>query len=264
MEFTKTFSESTGLVLRKIGNVLWFFLPLLIILFILFVSILTPTSAEPEFPPIELISDECYITEYYEYLDESTCSIELTFNQNVYEGPITVDFFDKNGKKLETLTIPLTNADYYPSYGTKMVNTYFDVSGEVDSYEIVDYSKLNSAEMDIYNESASDLEASLIALIFIWAFFRCIYAIPLILTALFFSCKSYQINGHYIVVYAGRMHHYIKVDGKKIDEKNSLISFSAINLNAVLDTGEEINVYIPAFTKRMSLRVNGVLEQPSH
>ena len=84
------------------------------------------------------------------------------------------------------------------------------------------------------------------------------------LTALFFSCKSYQINGHYIVVYAGRMHHYIKVDGKKIDEKNSLISFSAINLNAVLDTGEEINVYIPAFTKRMSLRVNGVLEQPSH
>ena len=110
-----------------------------------------------------------------------------------------------------------------------MVNTYFDVSGEVDSYEIVDYSKLNSAEMDIYNESESNSFASLFLLIFMWAFFRCIYAIPLTLTALFFSCKSYQINGHYIVVYAGRMNHYIKVDGRKIDEKNSLISFSAIN-----------------------------------
>ena len=260
MELKKTFSESTGLVLRKVGNILWFFLPLLI----LFIYLIAPTSEEPEFPQIELISDECYILDYYESLNETTCSIELTFNQNVYEGPITVDFFDKNGKKLETLTIPLTNADYYPSYGIKMVNTYFDISGEVDSYEIVDYSKLLSAEMDIYLESESDLISAFIALILVWAFFRCIYAIPVTLTALFFSCKSYQINEHFIVVYAGRMHHYIKVDGKKIDEKNSLISFSAINLNAVLDTGEEINVHIPAVTKRMSLRVNGILEQPSH
>jgi hypothetical protein len=84
-----------------------------------------------------------------------------------------------------------------------------------------------------------------------------------VLTSLFFSCKSYLVGEHRILVYAGRMHHYIKIDGQKHDEKNSLISFVAITLNATLETGEVIEVHIPSFTKRTSLKVNGKLETPT-
>jgi hypothetical protein len=82
------------------------------------------------------------------------------------------------------------------------------------------------------------------------------------LTAMFFSCKKYQVNGHCIIVYAGRMHHYIKIDGKKYMEKNALVSFSPITLSAELDSGEKIDVHIPWFTKRMTLHADGILVDP--
>jgi hypothetical protein len=255
----KTFSESTGLTLRKITSIVWFFLPLI------FFMMLKPAFfqyEDIEIPPVAIEQDNCYIEEYYEYINETTCSLEITFNQRVYEGPVTVVFYDKSGRELETLVIPLTNADYYPSYGTKMVNSYFDVAGEVDSYEIIDYSDLQSAEWDLYDDNEYYEYSTVLGLFIVWACVRCFYVIPLVLSSLFLNCKAYSIYGHCVVVYAGRLHHYIKVDGRKYDEKNTLISFSAITLTAQLLEGDKIEVYIPSFTKRMSLRVNGILEEP--
>ena len=259
MNTQKTFSESTGLVFRKIFNILWFFLPVILLVLIFLIELALPESEEPKFPPIEIEQENCYIEEYYEYLDKTTCSLEITFNQNVYEGSVTVAFYDKNDKELETLVIPMTAGSYLYDYDTKMVNSYFDVSGEVDSYEIIDYSDLKSAELDIYYEELDTTLEFNVYLLIAWAIFRCIYVIPLVISALFFNCKTYYINGHTVIVYAGRLHHYIKIDGRKIDEKNALISFSAITLTANLDMNNKIEVYIPSFTKRLTLRFNGIL-----
>ncbi len=257
MEAQKTFFESKGLILRKIANVLWFFLPLLVAVALM----LAVAGRTPEFPPVEIVEDACYIEEYYEYSRETTCSLEITFNQNVYEGSVTVVFYDEYGWRLETLSIPLTNADYFSSYGTKMENTYFSVEGKVDSYEIIDYSDLQSAEEESYKDNDSLYNMAYVFILLMPL--RCPYALPILITALFFNCKRYRVNGHVIIVYTGRLRHYIKVDGKKYDQKNALISFSPITLNAVLDTQERIEVYIPFFTKRMTVRADGILVNPS-
>ena len=255
MKTQKTFFESTGLILRKLANLLWFFLPLLVAIALM----VAVAGRTPEFPPVEIVEDACYIEEYYEYLGETVCSLEITFNQNVYEGSVTVEFYDEYGWWLETLDIPLTNAESYSSYGTEMENTYFSVEGEVDSYEIIDYSELQSAEQENYNNTLYTIAEILLLLMPL----RCPYALPILITALFFNCKRYLVNGHVIIVYTGRLRHYIKVDGKKYDQKNALISFSPITLNAVLDTQERIEVYIPFFTKRMTVRADGILVNPS-
>ena len=264
MQQTRTFFESTGLILRKLANIIWFFLPPTIMIIAVIVRNLTPIPTADEIPPIEIESENVYIQTYYEYLNETTCELEITFNQNVYEDYVTVAFYDINGNELETLSIYLSSQDsLYYDYGTKMGNTYFDVNGKVDSYKIIDYSGMESAELDYYNDVLDENLTDFNLTMFGWMIARGIYAIPLFLTALFFSCKTYRVGEHEIVVYAGRMKHYIKIDGRKYDEKNALISFSAITLNAMLDSGEKIEVYIPSFTKRISLRVNGVLETPT-
>jgi hypothetical protein len=106
----KTFSESTGLTLRKITSIVWFFLPLI------FFMMLKPAFfqyEDIEIPPVAIEQDNCYIEEYYEYINETTCSLEITFNQRVYEGPVTVVFYDKSGRELETLVIPLVTNDLF-------------------------------------------------------------------------------------------------------------------------------------------------------
>ncbi len=251
MEQTKTFGESTGLVLRKIIMLAWFFLPLLIILGLLFIGLLLPAE-EPI--PVEIVDSNCTIVNYYEYLDETACSLEIEFNQYVYDGYVIVEFFDAGGKSLGQTEVEVTS--YY--YDCVLDNTYFTVDGEVDSYEIVSFADIESAEDDAAAEDADFF----MAFVWLWAILRLIYVAPLTITALFFSCKTYRIGGYFIVVYAGRMHHYIKIDGKKYDEKNPLISFSSITLNAVLESDDRIEVYITGLTKRISLRLNGVLEAP--
>ena len=261
MEQTKTFFESSGLVLRKIANILWFFLPLILLIFTVLVSLIVPSSS-PEYPPVEIVSDACYIESYYQSLNETSCSLEIEFNQTVYPDEITVTFYDKSGKKLATQNVELRGASYI-SYDTKAVNDYFIVKGNVDSYEIVDYSGIESAELDLYYRDIEEMATSLMVLWMLWLFFRSIYIIPIVLSVLFFSCKTYRINGHSVIVYAGRMQHYIKIDGQKHDEKNALISFTALTLSASTNEGDRIEVYISSFTKRISLRVNGVLQSPA-
>ena len=259
MKQTKTFFESTGLVLRKIANVIWFFFPIIvIILFSILAALLAPDYSN--IPPVKIVSDNCSIIDYYSSLDETTCELEITFDQTVYSGDVSIAFYDKKGNELEKLTTYMSTENY-ALYGTKLVSGLIWVDGKVDSYRIVDYSDIDSAE---YNNDNYYYTIEIISIIIaIWMIFRGIYVIPLTISALFFSCKTYRVGEHVIVVYAGRMKHYIKIDGRKYDEKNALISFSAIKLNATMETGEQIEVYIPSFTKRISLRVNGVLETPT-
>lgn len=258
----KSFAESNGLTLRKIANVIWFALPLIIIIFCLLLSVIISEATVDDFDPVEIESDELYVELYDSYLNESICSLEISFNQNVYEGHVTVSFYDVNENLLETLDLYLTSANYdYEDYDTELRNIFFTVKGNVEYYEIIDYSDIETAEADIANEHEGLL--ALVFLAVLWGFIRLIYATLITLTALFFSCKQYYVNGHCIIVYAGRMHHYIKIDGRKYTEKNALISFSPITLTAELESGERIDVNIPWFTKRMTLHVDGMLIEPT-
>lgn len=78
------------------------------------------------------------------------------------------------------------------------------------------------------------------------------------IASLLLSYKDYEYNGNNIVVYAGWYHHYIKVNGNKIDEHNTLVSFTAILLSCTLDDGTDIKVTI-TMTNRISLKINNQL-----
>ena len=289
--YQKTFGESAGLVLRKIANVLWFFLPIIVIVFSIIFSMLpsyetseteTNTQTEmtaPTFPALKVEKCIVYDVNYYDYSNYSTFSLMVKFNQNVYAGTATVEFYDAQNKLLETSVLEL-ELENYGNYGTTLKKSYINVDGKVASAKISSFADIESAEMDIYNKNNSHNNTyddtyhddtyyddtyyyALFSLCIIWAFLRCIYIYPLVITALFFNCKSYEINGHCIVVYSGRLHNYIKVNGRKIDEKNVLLPFHQLWLNATLDTGEYIEVHIPAVTKRFTLRSNGVLQNPT-
>lgn len=263
MPQSRTFGESKGLILRKIANIVWFFFPVLIVCITVLCFYLIFYNTVDKLKPLEIVSDNCTITDYYKYTDETVCEIEVTFNQPVYAGSITVAFYDEDGRQTETQELPFFGTTTSAITHTTLRSQYVFVEGRIDSYQILDYSDIKSIERSNYYNTITKATKTCFWLLLIWIVLRSFYVIPLALTSLFFSCKTYRVGEHVIVVYAGRMKHYIKVDGRKYDEKNALISFSAIKLNATLETGEQIEVYIPSFTKRLSLRVNGVLAEPS-
>lgn len=83
--------------------------------------------------------------------------------------------------------------------------------------------------------------------------------IPIIfIVSLFLSYKSYRYNGDFIVVYSGWFHHYIKVNGTKMDEHNTLQTFIPILLTCTLDDGTDLEATI-TLTNRISLKINNQL-----
>ena len=262
MQHSKTFSESTGLILRKIANCIWFLFPIVMICLAVIITNVILNQAATDIQPLKIVSVDCSITEYYKYTDVTQCDLEITFDQPVLAGKITIAFYDKKGQILDTQS-PIFFGGTNSAIDTTLRSSSVFVNGKFDSYKIIDYSDIKSVSKSQYMGLAHNMKTTVFWILFIWIIVRCIYVIPLVLSALFFSCKTYRIGKHMIVVYAGRTKHYIKIDGRKYDEKNALISFSAITLNATLDSGEKIDVYISSFTKRISLRVNGVLETPT-
>lgn len=78
------------------------------------------------------------------------------------------------------------------------------------------------------------------------------------IASLLLSCKVYDYNGYEIVVYAGFYHHYIKVNGRKVDEHDTVISFTAILLSCTLNDGTDMQATI-TMTNRISLKINNQL-----
>ncbi len=72
------------------------------------------------------------------------------------------------------------------------------------------------------------------------------------------SYKVYRYEGKLLIVYAGWFHHYIKIDGTKFDEHDTLISYTPIILSCELDNGTFVQATISTFN-RISLKVNGRL-----
>ncbi|MDE6356274.1 MAG: hypothetical protein K2L67_03425 [Clostridia bacterium] len=78
------------------------------------------------------------------------------------------------------------------------------------------------------------------------------------IASLLLTCKIYDYNGDEIIVYAGWYHHYIKVNGEKADEHNTIFTYTAINMSCTLDDGAEVWATI-SMTNRISLKINNRL-----
>lgn len=186
---------------------------------------------------VEIVDDNGYINYYYESLDKTNCKIEVTFNVKVDSGYITVAFYDSNNRLLSK------ENGYFYGYN-KTLSSTFSVDGKVDSYEILDY------DISVYNDTAYFISMIFIYIdIVIFMFF---------ISSLLLSYKAYDYYGCEIVVYAGWYHHYIKVNGRMVDEHNTLISFTPISLSCTLYDGTDIEAII-TMSNRISLKINNQL-----
>lgn len=208
---------------------IWFFLLFLGIIFL--INIFNPPEKE-----VEIIDDNGYINEYYEYLNETNCEIEVVFNCDVDSGYITVAFYDSSDKLLSQET------GFFYGYDNTLSSTFL-IDGKVDSYEILSY------DIDVSNDALLYAKLFIYIEYFIFVFF---------IASLTLSCNVYEYNGNEIVVYAGWYHHYIKVNGIKTDEHNTLTFFTAIQLSCTLDDGTDIKATI-TITNRISLKINNQL-----
>ena len=220
-----------------VHRLIWFFLLLLGITIPIIMLLSAGTSSEE----IEIVDDSGYIDEYYESLDETCCEIEVVFNCEVNSGYIWIAFYDSNAELLAT------ENGYFYGYGDTVSSTFF-IDGKVDSYEILSY------DITASNDDWA-LLLSILIIVFIPVIIICF---SFFIGSLLLSCKRYEYNGNEIVVYAGWYHHYIKFNGKKVDEHNTLISFTAISLSCILTDGTDIKATI-TMTNRISLKINNLL-----
>lgn len=183
--------------------------------------------------PLEIIDHNGYMNEYSNGI--SDIEIEIVFNRKISSGDIWIAFYDSNGNLLSS------EWDYFYDYDNTFLLS-FDIYGKADSYEILYY--------DV-TPTSSSVASSI--------FYIDLYIIvPFFIASLFLAWKQYDYNGNSIVVYAGWFHHYIKVNGEKFDEHNTLISYTAILLSCVLDDGTDVKATITR-SNRISLKINNQL-----
>lgn len=183
---------------------------------------------------VKMLDSDGYINYYYESTNQTSCEIEVTFNSDINYGNITVAFYDSNGKFLAEKT------GYLFGYGKTQSATFY-INGKVDSYEVL--------EFDVTIESWLLIDISITVDIGVFVFF---------IGSLLLSCKKYSYNDKEIIVYAGWYHHYIKVDGIKVDEHNTLISYTAITMSCILEDGTDLKATVTK-TNRISLKINNRL-----
>lgn len=182
----------------------------------------------------EIIDDSGYISNYYEYLNTTTCEIEVTFNVPVDSADVTVAFYDDQNQLLAQET-----GHFFGNGSATLSHTFYSIDGKVDSYEILYYSA------NIYNT----------AILYYLFFVVDISIFVFFIAAMLLSCKIYDYNGVEILVYAGWYHHYIKVDDVKVDEHNTIVSHVPICLSTTLQDGTNIYATI-SLTNRIALKIN--------
>lgn len=204
-------------------------------------------------PELELISHEGAILDQYEYLEECSCQISVTFNQPVSSGSALVAFYDEQNRLIEsrTMTLSTDSSDRTTATGTVMV------MGLVDSYEILDYDFQPYVESTEEPEYEATLIFSIIVLLVV--FFVLPPTFPLWIRNFTCKCREYSVGEHRILVYAGHSHFYIKVDGIKYDEIVRFALFTTTELHTTLDDGSILDASITPTFKRIRFKVNNRL-----
>ena len=182
----------------------------------------------------EIVSDSGRVIDYDTYLRSSKCEVTVIFNKNVDTCGLTVAFYDQSGRKLDEKT------DWEYGKGKSVTATFYYIDGKVDSYRIISFDAEGN-KWFIYVFLGLD--------VIILTFWICSWLL---------SCKVYNYKGKKILVYAGWFHHYIEVNGRYMDEHNTLMSFTPIELSCTLDDGTLLQARI-SLSNRISLKINNQL-----
>lgn len=183
-------------------------------------------------PELKLIDDEVS-GEYYSTLNESCMEAKLTFNRPVDSGYATIKFYDEYDNLLKTVKC------YFSCYGESAEDSYIEVDGNVDSYELVSY----------------DFEPAFVGG---WMYALLIFVIPFFIVSMFLSYKEYEYNGKKLSVYAGWFNYILRVDGKICDKHCTFIYFTPIKLTTTLDDGTKLEGTI-SLIKRITLKADDKL-----
>lgn len=214
------------------------------IFFILIIVSLVMMFAQPS--KAKMVDDNGYIIDYNATYNKTETEVEVTLNKPVDSGSIKVSFYDENGDLLST-----RSEDYESDSleGPQRTVTFkFTVLGRVDMYHIEEYYFVNE---DSATQRGDDGTMLLLFTITIWLAF--------LIDTLLCDLKCYEYKDKTICVYAGYYHKYIEVDGKKMDEYNTLGSlFVPVRLSCTLDDGTNLDATVSAF-KRVTLKVNNQL-----
>lgn len=214
---------------------LFWFVVLLAAIIIPIILVVYDRNAE-----IEIVDDSAYISDYDDYFNDTDVEVEVTFNRGVLSADIEVAFYDSGGRTLAT-----EDCHLYGS-GKTLSGTVYSVPGKVDSYEI-------TAFYSVESDDSLDLWAEIIGIV------GGMFGLGFFILSLLLSCKHYTYNGDHIIVYSGWFKHYIKVNGRKYDEHNTLMT--ALRMSCTLDDGANAEVVI-SLTNRIALKVNGRLLYP--
>lgn len=214
---------------------------LIILLVIILVPLIVLLAYRNE--KVEAIGYDAYIEDYDGYFDRTTAYVKVTFDRDVDSAGIEVMFYDGNGSALTK------ERETFWSYGGNTVSGTFYVNGKAESCKIT----------DIYSVKR-DVGTVLLWTSLVWAIGGAI-ALAIFISSLSLSCKEYRYNGNDILVYAGWYNHYIKVNGEKFDEHNTLTSFTALTMSCTLNDGAVVQVTI-SIMNSISLKINGRLQKP--
>jgi len=158
----------------------------------------------------------------------------LIFNRKVDSGYATIKYYDSSSKLLAT------DRGYFTAYGSKTADSLLIyINGCVDSYDIVSY----------------EFEPTFVGgSIYIFLPFAIIFFI----VSLLLSYREYYYNGQWISVYSGWVHHTLRINGEKCDERNALLHFLPIKLSTTMEDGTKFDATI-TLTNRITLKANDKL-----
>lgn len=198
-------------------------------------------------PPKKLEIKEDYgsINDYDESLDKTRYYIsilcEQTFNSSANFANAKVAFYDADGNMLEETETTFSGTEGFLS--AELV-----VNGKVAYHKITDY------DIKAVKNLRRPLFAALLTLALSFLG-RDMFILGFFIASLFLSYKEYEYNGNKIVVYAGWYHNYIKLNGTKISEQNTLMPFQVITLSCKSNEGDDIQATI-SMTNKISLKIN--------
>lgn len=159
--------------------------------------------------------------------------MEIELNVVVVDARIEVALYNEAGDELDVVTKTCECEE-------KFAYAVFNVRGNVAICELLAY--------DISYESNTEYVLGIAIIVNVMLF-------ALLVQSLTMSCKIYNYNGSEILVYAGFMHRYLKVNGVKVDERSTAFTYGTVNLNFMTPDGAAVLASITRMN-RITLMVN--------
>jgi len=173
-----------------------------------------------------------------EFEDNGSGYFVATFSEEVVDADVDVAFYDAAKNFLGIQTV------HFVGPGT-VLRARINAPSKAEAYEALSY------ELTYESKWGTIIYVFVIVDIILLAAF---------VQSLTLSCKVYDYNGRQIIVYAGWMKRYMKVNGTKVDERSTMFTYTTINLGCVLDDGAEACASITRMN-RISLRINNMFYQ---